>query len=308
MRRLVAALFLLALASTLALAQGQSAPTLRVVTEDPTLPSELFYGDVKVKPVRLRPGTNTRITIDDSDFFVQQQYIDFLNRFPEAQGFGDWMATMNSCNGDEACLGGVNGKRVQVSRSFFQSAEFQIKGYYNFRFYKVAFNRLPEYAEIAADMRAVTGTTPAEVYQKKAAYADSFAQRPEFNAAYGSLSNDAFVNTLLGRYNLSSVTTTDPANPDTGSQVSLTASQLVAALNGGTLSRAKVLRAVVDSTQVLQAEFNNGFVAMQYYGYLRRKPEPKGYQDWLDTIKADPNNLNQMVFGFIYSTEYRNRF
>ena len=73
MRRFVVALFLTALCASFAVAQSQSAPTLRVVTEDPSLPSELFYGDVKVKPVRLRPGTNTRITIDDSAFFVQQQ-------------------------------------------------------------------------------------------------------------------------------------------------------------------------------------------------------------------------------------------
>src|ERR671917_1465224 len=98
-------------------AQSQSAPTLRVVTEDPTLPSELFYGDVRVKPVRLRPGTNTRITIDDSDFFVQQHYIDFLSRFPEADGFAAWMRVLDSCNNDPNCLHGVKGKRVLVSKS-----------------------------------------------------------------------------------------------------------------------------------------------------------------------------------------------
>src|SRR5215510_13934068 len=65
---------------------AQSPPTLRIVTETPGLPSDLFYGDIKVKPLRLRPGTNIRITIDDSDFFVQQHYIDFLSRFPEQAG------------------------------------------------------------------------------------------------------------------------------------------------------------------------------------------------------------------------------
>ena len=52
---------------------GQSPPTLRIVTETPSLPSELFYGDVKVKPLRVRPGTNPPqfITIADNDFFVQ---------------------------------------------------------------------------------------------------------------------------------------------------------------------------------------------------------------------------------------------
>ncbi|HEX8920908.1 MAG TPA: hypothetical protein VF766_05495, partial [Pyrinomonadaceae bacterium] len=57
---------------------GQSAPTLRIETSDPNLPSDLYYGNIKVKPLRLRPGTNKVITIDDSDFFIQQHYIDFL--------------------------------------------------------------------------------------------------------------------------------------------------------------------------------------------------------------------------------------
>src|ERR1044072_4039773 len=59
---------------------AQFPPTLRIETEPPGLPSELFYGNIKVKPLRLRPGTNTPITITDIDFFVQQQYIDFLGR------------------------------------------------------------------------------------------------------------------------------------------------------------------------------------------------------------------------------------
>ncbi len=88
------ALLIIALTSISALAQ---APTLRIVTETPGLPSDLFYGNVKVKPVRLRPGTNTPITIDDIDFFVQEQYIDFLGRFPDSVGFANWNTTLNGC-------------------------------------------------------------------------------------------------------------------------------------------------------------------------------------------------------------------
>src|SRR2546427_12914508 len=47
------------------------APTLRIQTDDPNLPSDLYYGNIKVKPLRLRPGTNQPITIDDADFFTQ---------------------------------------------------------------------------------------------------------------------------------------------------------------------------------------------------------------------------------------------
>ena len=58
---------IIALMGVTVLAQEQTPPTLRIVTEVPGLPSELFYGNVKVKPLRLRPGTNQVITIDDVD-------------------------------------------------------------------------------------------------------------------------------------------------------------------------------------------------------------------------------------------------
>src|SRR5438128_10049332 len=109
MKTVIAVVFTIILAA--ASVFGQSAPTLRIVTEDPTLPSDLFYGNIKVKPLRLRPGTNVRITIDDSDFFVQQHYIDFLSRFPEQTGFQAWMNVLSTCNNDPACLYGPNGKR-----------------------------------------------------------------------------------------------------------------------------------------------------------------------------------------------------
>src|SRR5215216_4310051 len=108
---------------------SQSPPTLRIVTETPGLPSELFYGDIKVKPLRLRPGTNTPITIDDFDFFVSQQYIDFLKRFPEPSGFDFYMTTLNP---DSKCaptdIDCRKTFRGIVASNFFRSPEFQRKG------------------------------------------------------------------------------------------------------------------------------------------------------------------------------------
>src|SRR6476659_2666142 len=91
--KIVLSLLFIALLSATVLAQ--TPPTLRIVTETPGLPSELFYGDIKVKPLRLRPGTNTVITINDFDFFVSQQYVDFLKRFPEPAGLQFYMDTLN---------------------------------------------------------------------------------------------------------------------------------------------------------------------------------------------------------------------
>jgi hypothetical protein len=65
---------------------------------------------------------------------------------------------------------------------------------------------------------------------------------------------------------------------------------------------------VVESNEVGTQEFNRAFVAMQYYGYLRRAPEEDGYQAWLRVINQDPNNVRLMVNGFTNSTEYRLRF
>src|ERR1041384_8356222 len=107
-------------------ALAQSPPTLRIETETPGLPSELFYGDIKVKPLRLRPGTNTPITINDSDFFVNQQYVDFLNRFPDQSGFDFWTNQINSCGGNADC---ILGQRDNTSGAFFLSIEHQETGF-----------------------------------------------------------------------------------------------------------------------------------------------------------------------------------
>ena len=112
MRKFIVAVLLVTFAAVGALGQSQGAPTLRIVSEDGNkLPSELMYGNTKVKPLRLRPGTNQPITIDDTDFFVQQQYVDFLSRFPDPGGFAFWQGEINSCGADAAC---VDNKRVNV--------------------------------------------------------------------------------------------------------------------------------------------------------------------------------------------------
>ncbi|PYS91956.1 MAG: hypothetical protein DMF64_10375 [Acidobacteria bacterium] len=294
MRKIAVAFSLFILLALSAIAQGQSAPTLRIVTDDPTLPSDLFYGDIKVKPLRLRPGTNTRITIDDSDFFVQQHYIDFLSRFPEAGGFANWMTFLNSCSaGDAECL---HQNRLTTSASFFGSQEFQLKGFYAFRFYRASLARLPTYNEMVADMRSVTGATAADVNQKRAAFATNWVLRGDFIAAFPrSLSPTAFVDNIAQTAGVTLANRTQII------------SDLTAAGNSDA-GRAVALRAIVESNEEYQKEYNPAFVFMQYVGYLRRDPEPAGYNAWLTYLNAHPTDFREMVRGFVDSTEYRNRF
>ncbi len=55
-------------------------------------------------------------------------------------------------------------------------------------------------------------------------------------------------------------------------------------------------------------EYNGAFVAMQYYGYLRRAPEEGGYQNWLNHLTSHPGDFRTMINGFMNSIEYRLRF
>ena len=261
-------------------------------------------------------GANPILATDSAGvtFFVRQHYLDFLGREPEV---GEpWSAILNGCgnqfNTDPASPS-AGCDRITVSGSFFGSPEFKSKGIYVIDFYRVAFNRLPLYAEFAQDLASVTGTTAAETNAKRAAFASNFVLRSEFvngpPNAYGSMTNTTYVTTLMGRYSLTSITTPDPANPDGTVKVTLTTTDLINGLNGSTLTRAQVLRAIVQSDQVtLNFEAINAFVASQYYGYLRRTPDNSGFNSWVNYLNAHPTDFRTMVNGFVNSIEYRLRF
>lgn len=309
--------------STLTFAAGETLKNITVpIIDDAIVEGNETFQVVLSNSVGAILGTPTTatITITNNDlpgqpnpifgsaFFVRQQYLDFLSREPDVSGFNAWLGVLNGCpniftppNVPSGC------DRIFVSgEGFFRSQEFQLKGFYVFRFYKLAFSRLPEYPEIISDMSFVAGATSAEVFARKAQLAQLFTQRQEFQTTYASMTGTQYVSALLDRYQLTSITTPDPQQPDGITKVTLSRADLVTRLGSGSLSRAQILRAVADSDQVAQAEFNNAFVAMQYYGYLKRKPESAGYQAWLQVLKG--GDIRTMVNGFMNSTEYRLRF
>ncbi len=311
-----------AVTGTLQFAAGETQKTLTVPVLDDAYPEGNETFQVQLNNVGGTPlGTpaTATITILDNDqpgtpnpiyttqFFVRQQYLDFLAREPEQSE--PWSNILTNCanvNNIDPNSPAAGCDRINVSLSFFGSPEFQLKGFYVFRFYKLAYNRLPEYLEIIPDMSFVAGQTAVEVFARKAQLATLFTGRAEFQTAYGSLSNANYVAALLNRYQLTQVTTPLPANPDGTEKVTLTGADLTTRLDNQTSTRAQVFRAIADSDQVNAAEFNNAFVAMQYYGYLRRKPEAAGYQSWLQVLQS--GNQRTMVNGFMNSAEYRLRF
>ena len=113
--------------------------------------------------------------IDGVDFFITEQYIDFLGRMPDAGGFANWQATLGPCpNGGFGENANPNCDRIHVAAGFFQSDEFLNRGYWAFRFYMVSYNQRPSYAQFIPDMAQVGGPkSPAQEEASKVAFADA---------------------------------------------------------------------------------------------------------------------------------------
>jgi len=297
-------------AGTLRFAAGETIKSFFIpIVNDANVEGNEIFTIALTSPVGAQLGStvNITVTIGDDDLtpatqnpidgiepFVTQQYIDFLGRLPDSVGFANWVATLSGCpqggfgeNLNPSC------DRVHVSSGFFLSDEFRGRGYFAYRFYEVAFDRRPLYAEFVPDMAQVGGAqSPQSELLSKAAYTDAFVNRTEFTSRYNGLSNSAYVNAL-----------------EQNAEITLSnKAELIAALDQSQKTRAQVLREIVESKAVEDKFFIRAFVAMQYFGYLRRDPDTIGYNNWVTTLTNDPSNFRHMIFGFLFSDEYRGRF
>ena len=130
-------------------------------------------------------------------------------------------------------------------------------------------------------------------------------QRTAFQAAHGTQDATTYVNSLFAN-----------------AGVTPTQGERDAAINafnsagGGNAGRAAALRSVAESNSVSTRLFNEAFVLMQYFGYLRRNPDDppdadfSGFNFWLSKLNQFNGNYVQaeMVKAFLSATEYRQRF
>jgi len=244
---------------------------------------------------------------DDARFFVRQHYLDFLNREPDQSGWDFWTNTITSCGADAAC---TEVHRINVSAAYFLSNEFQNTGYLAYLTHRSAFGVTAAgspapvlYSTFTHDVQELGNGyvflqpgAEAVLETNKVAYFSEFVNRPEFVANYpASLTNQQFVDALLTTANL----------PTSGAF----RDSLVNGLSGS-MTRANVLRAVAESDTLHTREFNAAFVAMEYFGYLRRDPDTAGYNFWLQKLNAFNGDYigAEMVKAFIESSEVRQRF
>ncbi|HEV7858638.1 MAG TPA: DUF4214 domain-containing protein [Pyrinomonadaceae bacterium] len=235
--------------------------------------------------------------IDDAQTFVTQQYQDFLNRQPDTDGLGYWTSQITNCGSNAQC---IHDRRVGVADAFFFEDEFQKTGAYIYRVYKSALGQRPTYAQFSADRGSVVSGPGLD--QSKTTYAQNFAGRSDFLALYPrSYNADQFVDNLLGSINTHS-----------GVNLASQRSSLISLYDGTDSGRAAILRQIADSQAFVDAEYNQSFVLMEYFGYLRREADQGGYDFWLAQVNKFPlRNVgiqHAMACSFITSAEYQLRF
>ncbi|HVF44233.1 MAG TPA: PQQ-dependent sugar dehydrogenase [Pyrinomonadaceae bacterium] len=274
--------------------------TFNVTLSNPAGPLAVADPASAAYTIRDDDAASTPNPIDDSTFFVRQHYHDFLNREPDAAGLAFWKNEIESCGANQQCR---DVRRINVSAAFFLSIEFQETGFFFYRLRVASFQSRPTYEEFVEGVQELArgvvvgqGDWRARLASNRAAFVDEWVRSPPFAGRFDGARNADYVERLFFNAGLS----TTPAERE----------PFVAALDAGTKTRTQVLLEVLDLPALRQRHFNDAFVLMQYFGYLRRNPDDVGFNFWLaklsqfggDFIKAE------MVKAFISSDEYRHRF
>jgi hypothetical protein len=273
--------------------------------------------------------------LESAQFFVRQQYHDFLSRVPDQAGLDFWTGQIATVAG--ADLNAIKQRRVAVSNAFFFEQEYQSTGAFVFRLYRAAFGNTQPFPNTMGDMDSnpycqanpnncqLIRAAHVPAYEKFAgdrarlnagqlaasqlALATQFANRPEFVARYpAGQTAEQFVDALI-------------ANIQAASGANLTGQRaaLITLFNSG--GRGAVLFRLaednaagnpINNRPFIDAEYNRAFVTTQYFGYLRRDADMPGLNFWLSVVNQfplrDATGQSSMVCAFITSGEYQQRF
>ena len=280
-----------------------------------------------------QPPTASNNPVDDAGFFVRQHYHDFLAREPDPEGFAFWKSQLGGCGADAECRRVM---RASVSAAFFLSIEFQRTGFQVFRAYAATYPehlnsdangrvfQIPHMAVLFQEMttiqRGVVVGQPAweeRLRDNTLDFARGWVAGGDFKAFLPEdLSGAAYVGTLFSNAGVAPT----PSEREAAE---------AAFGAGGTEGRAAALLSATGSRSFYNGQYNAAFVAMQYYGYLRRAPNAApddgftGYDFWLaklnsfslpgedvrdDTVAAARAARAEMARAFVESAEYRARF
>ncbi|MBD0373371.1 MAG: DNA/RNA non-specific endonuclease [Pyrinomonadaceae bacterium] len=331
-------------AGTLRFAAGESSKVISIpiINDGYVEGPEVFTIELQ-PPVGATLGANSKatITIVDSgvattssnnpylsnEFFVRMNYLDFLAREPDAEGWATWPPLLNGCGPEKGFLGAPpDCDRAHVSHGFFGSPEFTNRGFLIYRMYAVGMNRLLRYSEFIPDMASLSGFGLSDAIQQQNLfdYLQQFTSKIEFTTRFSDALLPSQAETLIQKLEqtagvtLPATATTNPGQPQQyGRQ------ELINLRAAGALTVGQTVKAFVEQQVVYDRYFTEGEVTMMYFAYLKRDPDLNdpnllGWKDWVFVFtnggaqRGRPDiparDIHHLIFGFIYSEEYRKRF
>ena len=283
------------------LAREQIAAPFPVVSVELQVASNAPFGDYSIKlqsnsgeiayvpgAITIDPGVISSVAnpVDDSRFFVVQQYADLTGREPDQATVDKLVAQLTQCGNRSDCL---RTRRLEISSNLLVDNELSSSGVLMYGLYSLALGRQPRFAEFESERTAGM------------ALATSLVERPEFKRRFpATMKPVEFVDSVLASLIQS-----------TGVDFSAERTALLN-LSEGLNGRAAVLARVAGDQRVIDANYNHALVLYQYFTYLRRNPDEAGYNAWVNTLKSkplrDPEATRSLVCNFVNSAEYQNRF
>jgi len=222
-------------------------------------------------------GSSALLLFSDNRVFVSQQYLDFLDREPDSEGYSAWVNALNS-----------GFPKAVMIEMFMDSGEFRLKGKFIAQTYLGILRRDADYGGFRDWLGALLqGMSREQIVQ-------FFLNSTEFKSRFGSnLTNGEFVERVYANVLL--------RGSDTGGF-----NYWVGQLNNGKMTRAQVALSFLDSAefQNLTVSQNRVDVSVLYFNMLRRDPDVGGFSWWVGVLNGGVP-LAPVIEGFLNSAEYQ---
>jgi len=295
------------------LAREQMGTTFPVVSFDVTALPNAPFGDYTVRlqsnsgetafvpgALTIDPGVASAAAnpIDDHRYFITRQYADLLGREADEATIEKLSGQFIQCGARTDCL---RARRLDISTSLLIQNELPTAGVFLHGLYTFGLGRRPRFAEYENDRNAINNHN-AEIQASRLALALTFVQRGEFERKYpNTMKAGEFVDQLL-----------NAVSQNASVDLKAERTTLIGLFDGTNAGRAAILARTISQPSVVDAEYNQAFVLVQYFSYLRRDPDDTGFNFWVNTLKSkplrDPDSARQMVCTFLTSFEFQNRF
>ena len=268
---------------------------------DYTLRLQSNTGEVAHVPgaLTIDPGVVSALSnpIDDTRFFISQQYKDITGREATSDLLERFSAQLSLCGTRSDC---IRARKLDISTALLSQDDTSPTATFLNSMYQIGFGRRPKFSEFQND-RDLIGDDD-DVETNKLALATAFVDRPEFQRKYARFEKpEQFVDALISS-----------TNQTGGVNLSTEKHSLVGLYDGTNIGRAKILLHLVAHPSVIDAQYNQTLVLMHYFIYFRRDPDKSSFDSSLNLLKNKPlrdaASARALTCSFLNSSEYQSRF